>query len=310
MHDVIIIGAGPAGLSAALWLGRCARATLVFDNGNPRNAAALALHGYLTRDGITPAELRRLGREEVLRYPSVKIEDATVRHALPIGNGFEVGTANGATMTTRTLLLATGRTDTLPDLPDAQTFYGRGLYHCPYCDGWENMDQPVAVLGHTPATTEMAELLLTWSSRVTLCTHGALLAPGAESKRIPAISEKITAMIGDTAGRLTHLEFADGKTIECRALFFSSDCVQKSDLPARLGCRFGPDGSVRCEGHAATNVPGLFVAGNVRGGIHLAIMAAAEGAEAALAINRYLLQHGGAHPAREFSTAGQETVHG
>jgi thioredoxin reductase len=290
VHDVIIIGAGPAGLSAALWMGRCRRKCVLLDNGSPRNAASLGLHGFLTRDGVTPVELRRLARAEVLKHATIQIEDTTVRDARVIANGFEVETESGRCAQSRVLLLATGRTDTLPDLAQARTFYGRGLYHCPYCDGWEHRDQPLAVLGHTKATVDLAELLSTWSSNITLCTHGATPESIVAHAGLPVVAAKIAGLIGDAHGRLIQLEFENRRRLACNALFFCSDCEQKSPLPKRLGCRFDEDGSVICEGHAATNVPGLFVAGNVRGGIHLAIMAAAEGAEAGLAINNYLLE--------------------
>jgi thioredoxin reductase len=290
VKDVIIIGAGPAGLSAALWLGRCGRATLVFDDDRPRNGASRGLRGYLTRDGVSPAELRRLGRADVSKYPSVQMAASGVRDAARIRGGFEVQTADGHAAAARALLLATGRRDTLPELPDAARFYGRGLYHCPYCDGWEHRGQPLGVLGHTPEAADTAELLSIWSRNITLCTNGEKLAGGVPAGRFPVAGEKIVRLIGDD--HLVRLELEQGRTIGCRALFFCSDCEQRSVLPERLGCRFDAEGSVQCEAHAATNVPGLFVAGNVRGGIHLAIMAAAEGAEAAVAINRYLLERG------------------
>jgi thioredoxin reductase len=286
--DCVIVGGGPAGLLAALWLGRCQRKTLLVDSGRPRNAASLGLHGYLTRDGILPTELRSIGRQELAPYTSVKVLDGIVERVRRTAGAFDLKVA-GATHRAKTVLLATGRKDTLPDIPGAASFYGRGLFHCPYCDGWEHRNTPLAILGDGRAAIEMASLLKTWSSDLTILTGGRATEELA-SANIPVVADPIARLHGDDNGRLSRIEFADGSIRLCRALFFCSDCIQRSELPETLGCEFDSDGSVVCKGFAATNVPGLFVAGNVRGGIHLAIMAAAEGAESALAINEYLLE--------------------
>jgi thioredoxin reductase len=163
MFDAVIIGAGPAGLSAALVLGRCRREVLIIDAGRPRNGVSQGLRGYLTRDGVLPLELRRLGREEVAKYPSVQHIDDTVVDAQPFEGGFQIITQNGGLKRSRLLLLATGRDDPLPVKPGFVQFYGRGVYHCPYCDGWEHRDQPLAVFGNGERAVDIALELLTWS---------------------------------------------------------------------------------------------------------------------------------------------------
>lgn len=289
VSDVIVIGAGPAGLAAALWLGRCGRTTRVFDSGSPRNAASRALHGFLTRDGISPAELLAISRADLAGYPSVSLHDQKVVSAERIGEGFAVELTDGTRHGAHLLLLATGRTDHLPQIPDARRFFGRGLFHCAYCDGWEHRGQPMAVLGGTRSAVSIAKLLRTWTDDVTLCAQ----APGDfDAAGFPVVTSPISHLRADAEGWLAELHFASGETRCCRALFFPSDCSQKSCLPEKLGCRFDAEGSVICEAHAATGVPGLFVAGNVRGGIHLALTAAAEGAEAALAMNDWLVERG------------------
>ena len=147
-YDVIVVGAGPAGLSAALMLGRCRRSVVVFDNSKPRNAASRALHGYLTRDGIAPADFLQLARGELAQYDSVEIrsEEVTAAECRP-GDGFVVTVASGGTLRARKLLLATGVVDNLPDIPGFREMYGRSVFHCPYCDGWELCDRPLAVYG-------------------------------------------------------------------------------------------------------------------------------------------------------------------
>lgn len=300
MVDVCIIGAGPAGLSAATILGRCRRNVVVFDSGQPRNAASRGLHGFLTRDGIPPLELRTIGRTEIARYPSVRIVDVAVASVRRHAGGFEVVTADSHAIQARILLLATGRVDVLPEIPGFRSFYGRGVYHCPYCDGWEHRDRDLIAYGDCPGVVSLALELRTWSPHVTLCpVTGHAPAPEHRAKLAQAgiaiAPRAIAELTGPKNGDLTGVRLEDASILPCDALFFISPVPQKSALPASLGCRLDDEGSVVCEDHAATGVPGLYVAGNVRGGIHLAIMAAAEGAEAAVAINEALAagEHGG-----------------
>lgn len=278
-------------------LGRCRRDVVVFDSGKPRNAASQALHGFLTRDGVSPTELRRLGRAELVNYPSVQCCDRKVI-AVERGTGrarFMVHTEDGDGVPTRALLLATGRDDVLPERPGFAELYGRGVYHCPFCDGWEHRDQPLAAYGRDEEAFEVALELLTWSPHVMLCTDGACQLKERERHALAAagialIETQLAALVADAERRLEALRLSSGETLPCRALFFVAGSPQKSALPEKLGCSLDPTGGVICQGHAATGVPGLFVAGNVRGGLHFAITAAAEGAEAAVAINDMLLE--------------------
>ncbi len=292
MHDVIIIGAGPAGLSAALLLARCRRTVFIFDANEPRNAASQGLHGYLTRDGVGPHELRELGRADLARYSGVTLHEAAVVDVRRLADIFEVTAEGGRTERSRLLLLATGRADLLPDIQGFHEYYGRGVYHCPFCDGWEHRGRPMAVHGNGARAFGIARELLTWSDEVAICCEGSPVWPGGGRRAgelgIRVITERVRQLEGTPAG-LSRINFETGESLPCEAFFFDGECVQRSSLPERLGCCFGDGNSVLCNQHAATNVPGLYIAGNVRGGIHLAITAAAEGAEAALAMNDALL---------------------
>src|ERR1044072_4531742 len=163
LFDVIIVGAGPAGLSAAQILGRCRRDVLVCDAGHPRNAASHALHGYLTRDGLAPAEFLRIARDELQRYETVELRQAEVVDADAVADGFAVKLASGETLKSRKLLLATGVRDELPNIDGVSEFYGPSVFHCPYCDGWEPRDQPLAVSGRGENGSGLALELLLWS---------------------------------------------------------------------------------------------------------------------------------------------------
>lgn len=294
LYDVCIVGAGPAGLNAALMLGRCRREVLVLDSGKPRNGASRALHGFLSRDGFHPMALRAEGRRELANYPTVTLrEDTEVEEATRRDDGFELGLPGGERIRSRFMLLATGRVDLVPSKPGFRDFYGRGVYHCPYCDGWEHRDQLLVVYGSGERGFDLALELLVWSAKVTLCTDGPDQVTAEQSAQLRAngiavIEHNVLALQGGEEGLLQSIAFEGREDLRCDALFFCSDCLQKSVLALELGCELDETGSVTCNGHAATQVPGLFVAGNVRGGVHLAIVAAAEGAEAAMAINEAL----------------------
>src|SRR5512147_1377183 len=170
MLDVVIVGAGPAGLSAALILGRCRRKVLVCDNGKPRNSVSKRVRGFLTRDGMPPAELRRVGREQLALYDSVEIRDVTVIDVQCRDYGFDVELEDGTRIHARKLLLATGVIDDLPPIEGAEAFYGHGVHHCPYCDGWEARDRRLAA--YRRGAAGMALELTVWSRDIVLCTDG------------------------------------------------------------------------------------------------------------------------------------------
>lgn len=293
MYDVIIVGAGPAGLNAALVLGRCRRRVLVCDSGRPRNAASPALHGFLSRDGVPPHELLRLGRAELRAYPSVEWRHDEVSEANCAPHGFEVVVRGGERFRGRKLLLATGVVDELPPVEGADTFYGRGVFHCPYCDGWEVRDQPLAVYGRGHESLQTARVLLCWSRDVVLCTDGpsGLSAEDCaflERHRIRLYDERIERLEGGAT--LERLVLAGGRVLERRALFFETARRQHSDLAPRLGCDLTPKAQVRTNKLQLSNVDGVYVAGDAGWDVQLVIVAAADGARAAFAINTALLE--------------------
>lgn len=292
-YDVVIVGGGPAGLSAALLLGRSRRRVLLCDSARPRNATSHALNAFITRDGVDPDKFRRVARAQLKRYSTVELRRCEVTDASRRGNGFAVVLRGGDRVRSRALLLATGQIDVLPAVTGAAELYGRGVFPCPYCDGWEKRDQLLAVYGSDQNAMELALALLDCKSTF-LCTDGPSALTAVQRRRlarhrVKIVSHRIVRLEGDEVG-LNGIWFANGDALPAKAMFFHPVQRQQSSLAVKLGCRFNKEGAVICDGHSRTNVPGVHVAGNTRCGLQLAIMAAAEGAEAAYVIHSALLE--------------------
>jgi thioredoxin reductase len=293
-YDCIIVGAGPAGLSAALMLGRCRRRVLVCDAGEPRNARSKGLHNYLTRDGTAPLEFLRLARKEVEEYPTIEFLPAEVKDARHTSDGFTVVLADRTELGTRKLLLATGVVDDLPDIDGLGPLYGTSVHHCPYCDGWEWRDQPIAIFGRGEDASALALALTVWSDDLVLCTDGPNGLTRAQREQLERVGIKVredeVVRLEGQRGWLSRIIFAEGEPLPRRALFLSSAQLQRSDLALRLGCRFTEKGAVNTGSCEATDVPGLYVAGDASKDAQFVIVAVAEGAEAGMAINKALLK--------------------
>jgi thioredoxin reductase len=293
-YDVSIVGGGPAGLSAAIALGRARRRTVLFDDGHPRNAAAHAVHCFLGSEGISPSELRRLGADQA-RYYGAKLVNKQVTAVLRDDQNdptrFITKTEDGE-FSSRAVLFATGVRDVLPSIPGLTDYYGMSIHHCPYCDGWEHRDERLAALGQSPV--ELGLTLTNWSRDVTVCTNGELLeeedAARLARNEVGSRTQRIESLEG-AAGKLQRIRFEDGSTLACDALFFSSDQHQRSRLPASLGCECNDKGLVQTDKSQCTSIEGVFLAGDADGEVQFAIAAAAEGAIAAVTIDKWLRKH-------------------
>ena len=291
-YDVAIVGAGPAGLSAALILGRCARRVLLCDDGTPRSWAAHHVHGFLTRDGDGQDEFRALGRHQLRRYRNVEFRAEQVSKISPTAARFAIRMFGTTAISARKVLLATGVFDNLPSISGIEAYFGKTALPCSYCDGWEMRGKAISVYGRGARGFEMARAMTAWSSEVTLCTSGP---PGLtasqfkmlEANGIAVRTGKIARLSGPN-GRLSRILFTDGSSFSSDALFFDTPCRQQSRLAEQAGCRLTRDGRVRCDGYTATSIPGIFAAGNILKGVQLSIVAAGDGARAAFAINREL----------------------
>ena len=298
LHDVIIVGGGPAGLSAAQWLGRARRSVLVVDSGKPRNASSHAMHGFLTRDGIDPAVFLRIARGELDAYPGVAFVAAeVVTAARDEGCGFVVQLADGSEPRSRKLLLATGVVDELPTLPDIRMFYGTSVHHCPYCDGYEHRDRPMMVVGPAAKAAGLAMMLRRWTEDVAFRPDDPDALSPAEVARlheagVTVLREPIVALEGEF-GKLRSVSFADGTRRACAAIFFNTGQHQRSPLLAQLGVPLSQRGGALTNAQEETRVRGLFVAGDATRDVQFAVVAAAEGATAAVAIDHELLHEDG-----------------
>ena len=285
--DVVIVGGGPAGLSAGLILGRARRSVVICDHGQPRSWASKAMHGFITREGMDPRALRARAREELAAFPKVLFRSAEVTHVSVTSGGFSVSA--GETIDCRKLLIATGMRDTLPPFPNIESYFGKSVLQCPYCDGWECRDMPIAVYGPGRRGFEMARAMSAWTPDIVLCTDGpAGLSPKQRSllkrNNIPVIENSIKELEG-ADGHLTAILFADREKLPRSAMFFDLPAHGQSNLGAILGCDVDAHGRIKCGKYEATDVPGVFAAGNVIDDVQLSIVAAAEGARAAFGIN-------------------------
>ncbi|MFC5217820.1 NAD(P)/FAD-dependent oxidoreductase [Streptomyces coerulescens] len=267
MKDVIIIGGGPAGMSAALTLGRTHHTVLLADNDDGRNAPAEAMHNFLTHEGTSPAALRELGRENLAAYPHVEVRPVAVDSVRRLtAEHFEVTFADGSMAESRRLLLATGLRDEMPPVPGATELWGKSAFHCPYCHGYEVTGKNVAVLGAGPDRVRLALQLSRFTGDMVLCTGGEPLEPMLqnvlESNDVTIRTEPLTALVGE-AGRLRHIAFEGGTTLERDAVFIKTVLHQRAPFAELLGCATFPDASVEVNEFAQTNVPGVYAAGDM-----------------------------------------------
>jgi len=279
-------------------LGRCRRSVLVCDAGRPRNAASSALNGYLTRDGIPPLEFLATARKELMKYGSIELRqievvDAVCRHGGGVRQ-FDVTLASGECVHARKLLLATGVVDNLPDIEGFRELYGRSVFHCPYCDGWEIRDQPLAIYGRGERGLGLSLELTAWSRDLVLCTDGPSEIGGEDLGRLErngvALREARVARLEGRDGILEYVLFENGERLPRRALFITTGQYQRSDLSIRLGCEMNEEGTVRTGKYETTHLEGLYVAGDASRAVQWVVVAAAEGAEAAFAINTDLIK--------------------
>jgi thioredoxin reductase len=288
--DCIIVGAGPAGLNAALVLGRARWRVLVLDDGSPRNYATREMHGVLGHDGLDPSELRARGRAELARY-GVEVVTLEVHDAEALDEAVRVRCADRIEVA-RAVLLATGMLDELPDVPGFAEVWGTSAHTCPYCDGFEHRDERLAVLAAGDRGEHLAVLLRQWSDDVILLSNGPHNLTADQLARVQAVGvpviEKAVVGLDSHDGQLRHVRLGDGQTLDRDALFFYVGWRLRNDVARTLGCELRDDGSIAVDANQATSVDRVYAAGNCSEPRALVPAAAGSGTTAAVAINARL----------------------
>jgi thioredoxin reductase len=301
-YDVVVTGGGAAGLSAALVLSRALRRVLVVDAGAPRNAAAAHMHGYLSRDGIPPAELLAVGRREVTSYGG-DIVDGTVTGLVRDGrSGFWALLDGGKRISARRLLVTTGLRDELPDIPGLRGRWARDVLHCPYCHGHEVRDRPLGVLGGAPGAVRYAQIVRQWTRDLVYFTPPGILTAAEQAqllaRAVGVVEGTIEQLVIDDGDHLRGVQMDDGCVIPRDALFVPPRFVPDNALLAGLGCDVDADGWVTVNDTGGTSVPGVWAAGNVVDPRAQVVTAAGAGSAAAIALNADLVEEDVRHAVR------------
>lgn len=290
-YDVVIVGGGPSGLSAALALGRARKRVLLCDAGPRRNAAATHIHNFVTRDGTPPDEFRAIARRQLAAYPSVEVRDAPVASIGGARDAFELGVGDGA-VEARRVLLATGMIDTMPEIEGFAELWGHAIVQCPYCHGWEARDQRWGYLvlpPHAPHTVVFARQLTGWTDDVTMFTDGTLELFDTDRRQLDASRVKVAtppvAGLEHRDGKLLAVTLADGTSVPCD-LLFAHPPQRQVRLVSELGVALEEDGAVKVDpAKQETSIPGIYASGDLTTRMQGAILAAASGTKVAAMIN-------------------------
>ncbi len=292
VQDVIIVGGGPAGLNAAVVLGRCRRKVIIFDTGEQRNRSSHGMHNYLTRDDILPSDFLKLCYAEIKKYGVNLIFKKITNARKNKDDVFVVHDEESNIYYSKKLLIATGLIDKIPTLPGFKELYGKFVFHCPYCDGWEVRDKKLGVYAKDKDGWEMALNLKSWSRDITLFTDGGKKIKSAQQQQLDANGiEVITELVDkldEKNGELKFIVLKNGKEIPCDALFFVNGFTQHCDLTDVFDCETSKKGVIVTNKYQQTSTPGLFVAGDADKDMHFVVVAAAEGAKAGVMINKEL----------------------
>jgi thioredoxin reductase len=293
MLDVVIIGGGAAGLTAALYLGRFRRKVILFDTGKQSNRVSHAAHGFFTRDGVSPSELVSIGREQLGSYETVRLESLRVTAIRPDDKRFRISLEDGSELSSRKVLLATGLKDILPSMPGIEQFWGKSAFHCPYCDGWEMRDQPIGIIADGTTGIHLAKLLRVLSDDIVLCTNGDTELDEGERAQLlrhdVKIIETSIACVEGRGEQLQAIVFSDGQRLPRKGIFVRLTTVHQSPFAAQLGCKLTKDDLVEIDELGRSSIPGVYAAGDMAYPMRQIVIAAMQGASAAIGINNDLI---------------------
>ncbi|MBA3828863.1 MAG: NAD(P)/FAD-dependent oxidoreductase [Taibaiella sp.] len=294
IHDVIIIGGGPAGCNAAIVLARSRRSVLIIDEGKQRNLRSQGMHNYLTRDGVLPTDYIAMAHKELNSYKIPILQARAIKARMLATHGFEVIDNQGNKHLCRRLLMATGVTDKIPDIPGMKELWGCGVYHCPFCDGWECHKQPIGLYARDYNGYGMAQALQHLSGDVILFTDGRQYLKPNQKAHLKALGIKVVAQkvkeLAIENKKLLGVVLENGELVPLASMFVEHGHIVNDDLLKQLGCNCTNKGAAITNRQQRTSIPGLYVAGDAAFDIHFVIVAAAEGAKAAVAIHNDLLK--------------------
>ncbi|MEX3712554.1 NAD(P)/FAD-dependent oxidoreductase [Cytobacillus horneckiae] len=266
MFDTVIIGGGPAGLSAALVLGRARRNVLLIDADRPRNKVTRYSHGFLSRDGISPSDFKAAAHHDISKYPSVTIKRTEVVHARKNDKHFAIVTMNKDVFEAKKIIIATGVKEILPNIKSLGRFYGKSIFNCVYCDGWEVRDKRLAILSSHLGTLQLVKLVYNWSKNLIVCTNGhhpidQKTKQTLQLKGIEVIETIITELTG-AGDQVEAVRFADGREEPIEAGFISPEWCHSGYIANGLGCKKMPQGGIMTDGMGRTNIQGVYAAGD------------------------------------------------
>ncbi len=290
--DVLIVGGGPAGLNAALVLGRARKNVVVIDDETPRNWVTRETHGFVTRDGASPREFRKAAKEQMAAYPSVQFASDTATTITGQDGDFRVTTSLGTSYRTKKILFAVGKKDLPLDINGLTEVYGKSAFVCPYCDGWELRDQSLVIIVSGDKALHMAKVISGWTERYTICTNGTESL--TEEQREELEKHKVTVFdapvqsIDSQDGMVKQVVLSDGTAIPCTGVFFQPKLFTGSELPKAIGCEITESGTVIVDASGKTSVAGVYSAGDAASELYQAITAASLGALSAVSINTEL----------------------
>lgn len=288
-YDCVIVGGGPAGLNASLVLGRARRNVALLDSNQPRNRVTHASHGFITRDGIKPAEFRRIAYEELLGYPSVRHWQTNVIDIRRTEQGFSLHTSSGEQLLTRKVILAAGLKEELPAIDGVRDFYGTSLFNCPFCDGWELRDQPLVVVSDLPELFHKVKLLGNWTRDLVACTNNHDTLTAEQRQLLAQLDIRIidTPVVGFSGkdGLLERVHFKDGTNIARSGGFISPKMIPQARFVESLGYQIEDNGEVVTDAMGRTSTAGVYAAGDSAYVVpSQLIYAAASGSKAAVAV--------------------------
>lgn len=292
-RDVIIIGGSFAGLSAAMTLGRAMRNVLIIDSGKPCNAQTPHSHNFITQDGETPAEITKIAKEQVLKYPTVSFLNDKVLSGKKIDGHFELQTESGQVLIAKKLLFATGIKDRMPDMEGFAACWGISVIHCPYCHGYEVSRQKTALLANGHDALHFAQVLSNWTKELVLFTNGPITLDEEQQGQLTKhgikwIETPVSHLL-HTGGQLNALVLSDGQEHAFKVMYARIPFDQHTDVPADLGCTLNEQGYLQVDEMQHTSVPGIYAAGDNTSSVRAIAIAVAAGMRSGAAINYDLI---------------------